>query len=76
MNAKLGTEVFWNVHLMLKAQKLHKLISNKNVKHNCIINDRTLENGLERLQVKTKCRSILSNKFKETTWSNCLGLKK
>lgn len=58
-----------------KTQKLHKLISNKNVKHNCTINDRTSENGLERLQVKTKCRIILSNKFKETTWSNFLGLK-
>ena len=59
MNAKLGTEVFRNVHLMLKAQKLHKLISNKNVKHNCIINDRTLENGLERLQVKTVQKYII-----------------
>ena len=45
------------------------------VKHDCIINDITSENGLERHQVKTKCRSILSKKFKETTWNNFLGLK-
>ena len=34
-----------------------------------------MENGLERHQVKTKCRSILSKEFKETTWNNFLGLK-
>ena len=61
--------------LNAEAQKLYELTSNKNVKHDCIINDITYENGLERYQVKTKCRSILSKKFKETTWNNFLGLK-
>ena len=37
-----------------------------------MINDMTSENGLERHQVKTKCRSILSKQFKETTWNNSL----
>ena len=46
------------------------------VKHDCIINDITSENGLERHQVKKKCRSILSKKFKETTWNNILGQSK
>ena len=31
-----------------------------------MINDITLENGLERHQVKKKCRSILSKELKET----------
>ena len=61
--------------LNAEAQKLYKLKYNKNVKHDCIINDITSENGLEKHQVKTKCRSILSKKFKETTWNDFLSLK-
>ena len=61
--------------LNAEAQKLYELTSNKNVKHDCKINDMTSENGLERHQVKTKCRSILSKQFKETTWNNFLSLK-
>ena len=41
----------------------------------CKINDITSENVLERQQVKTKCRSVLSKEFKETTWNYFLGLK-
>ena len=50
-----------------EVQKLDEQTSNKNIKHECIINDITSENGLERHQVKTKCRSIISKKFKEIT---------
>ena len=75
MNAKLATKVFQNVHLKPKPKKLYELTSNKNVKHDCITNDITLENGLERHRVKTKCRSILPKEFKETIWNNFLGLK-
>ena len=48
--------------LNVDAQKSYELTSNKNIKINydCIINDVTSKNGLERHQVKTKCRSILS----------------
>ena len=61
--------------LNAEAQKLCELISNKIAKHDCIINDITLKNGLERHQVKTKSRSILLKEFKEITWNNFLGLK-
>ena len=59
----------------VEAHKLYVLTSNKNIKHDCIINDITTDNGLERHQVKTKHRSILSKKFTETAWNNFLGLK-
>ena len=58
--------------LNTEAQKLYELTSNK---HDCIINDITYENGLERHQVKTKCKRILLKKFKETTRNNFWGLK-
>ena len=79
MNAKLANENVQNIlkySLNDEAQKLYERTSNKNVKYDCIINDITSKNGLERHQVKTKCRSILSKEFKQTTWNNLLGLKK
>ena len=63
---KVSTRSILKCSLNAEAQKLYELTSNKNVKHDCIINDITSENGLERHQVKTKYRSILSKKFKET----------
>ena len=55
--------------LNAEAQKIHELTSNKKVKHDCIINDIKSENVLDRRQVKTKskCKSIVSREFKETT---------
>ena len=58
-----------------EVQKLCGMASKENVKHDGMINDITSENGLERHQVKTRCRSILSKECKETTWNNFFGLK-
>ena len=57
-----------------QAQELYGMASKENVKLDSIINDIT-ENGLERHQVKTRCRSILSKEFKERTSNNFFGLK-
>ena len=53
---KVSNQSFLKFSLNAEVQKLYELTSNKNVKHDCIINDITLENGLERHQVKTKWR--------------------
>ena len=54
---KVSNQSILKYSLNAEAQKLYELTSNKNVKHGCIINDITSENGLERHQIKTKCRS-------------------
>ena len=58
---------------MLKAKNIMNwhLIKTLNM---TIIKDITSGNGLERHQVKTKCKSTSLKEFKETTWDNFLGL--
>ena len=72
---KLRNRCLLRFSLNSKAQKLYELTSNRDNKHDCVINYITSANGLERHRVKSKCRSILSKEFKETTWNNFLGLK-
>ena len=58
-----------------EAQELYGMASKENVKLDGIRHDITSDKGLERHQVKTRCRSILSTESKETTWNNFFGLK-
>ena len=64
---KLSNRYVLRFSLNAKAQKLYELTFNRDNKHDCVINDITSANGLERHRVKSKCRSILSKEFKEPT---------